>query len=282
VNKVFRNKLATRKNRLKRRSGNILREVFNALLLLILIFTVTMTMIFGYNYTISSPYFLIKETTVRGCRELTEKDVLSLAAIKPAQNILAANIDTIAGRISTNPWVKDVSIGREFPDRLVIEVQERTPVALIRRDNNFYLVDIEGVVFKKLQAGDEDDLPLLTGCYQGKKENPELLKKSIRLLRYLATAKDFPTIDCISEVHGSERFGLSIFTNKGISLQLGFDSYQNKLKRLVPVMADLTKRNTGGGFLHVDLSDPLKISVQRRNITGSREPIMAGKQYRTL
>jgi len=282
MKKAFRTKLVTRKNRLKRRLGNIFREVFKALFMLSLIFTITMIMIFGYNYTISSPSFRIKETLVRGCKELMEKDILSMAAIKPAQNILTVNIVAITRRISTNPWVRDVSIGRELPDRLVIEVRERTPVALLKEDNNLYLMDLEGVAFKRLEAGDEADLPLVTGCSSNKKTNPDLLKKSIELLRYLATAKEFPTIDCISEVHGSEIFGLSLFTNNGISLQLGFDSYQNKLKCLIPVMTDLTKRNVGGGFLHIDLSDPLKTTVQKRNIAGPTEPTRAEKQYMTL
>ncbi|MDI6777067.1 MAG: FtsQ-type POTRA domain-containing protein [Syntrophales bacterium] len=282
MKKSWKTKWLTRRNRLKRRSGNIFREVFKVFFLLSAILTITMIMIFGYNYTISSPYFQIRETAVRGCKELTEKDILLLAAIKPAQNILTVNMNTITRRISTNPWVRDVSIGRELPDRLVIEVRERTPVALIQGDSGFYLMDLDGVAFKRLEAGDEADLPVLTGCASGKKTNPELIKKSLKLLRYLATSRDFPTIDRISEVHGSEISGLSLFTNDGMSLQLGFDSYENKLKRLIPVMADLTRKNLRGGFLRIDLSDPVKITVQRRNIAGSIKPVRAEKQYRTL
>lgn len=281
MKKSWKTKLVTRKNRLKRRSGDISREVFKVLFLSSVILTITAVMIFGYNYTISSPYFRIRETIVRGCKELTEKDILSLAAIKPSQNILTVNMDAVTRRISTNPWVRDVSIGREFPDRLVIEVRERTPVALIHRDSNLYLVDLEGVAFKTLEARDEADLPVLTGCASDKKMNPELIKKSLKLLRYLATSKDFPTIDRISEVHGSEISGLSLFTNDGISLQLGFDSYENKLKRLIPVMADLNRKNLKQGFLCIDLSDPVKVTVQRRNIKGPQEPVGAEKGYRT-
>ena len=281
MKKSWKTKLATRKNRLKRRSGDIFREVFKVLFLFSVIFTITTVMIFGYNYTISSPYFRIRETIVRGCKELTEKDILGLAAIKPSQNILTVNMDAITRRISTNPWIRDVSIGREFPDRLVIEVRERTPVALIHRDNNFYLMDIEGVAFKMLEAGDEADLPVLTGCASDKKMNPELIKKSLKLLRYLATSRDFPTIDRISEVHGSEISGISLFTNDGMSLQLGFDSYENKLKRLIPIMADLDRKNLKQGFLCIDLSDPVKVTVQRRDIKGPREPVRAEKGYRT-
>ena len=278
----WKTRLATGKNRLNRRSGNIYREIFKVFFLLTVVLMITMTMIFGYNYTISSHYFRIREVAVRGCKELTEKDILLLAAVKPSQNILTVNMDAVARRISTNPWIRDVFVGREFPSRLVIEVRERTPIALIQGDNSFYLMDIDGVAFKRLEAGEEGDLPVLTGCFHGKETNPNLLKESLGLLHYLAVSRDFPTIDNISEVHGSEAFGLSLFTTSGVSLQLGFGSHQNKLKRLIPIMADLTRKNLREGFLRIDLSDPAKITVQRRNIAGFLEPVRADKQYRTL
>ena len=58
---------------------------------------------------------------------MTEKDILASAEIKPAQNLLAVNTDAVIRRVSANQWVKNVYIGRELPDKLVLEVQERTP-----------------------------------------------------------------------------------------------------------------------------------------------------------
>ncbi|MDO8785959.1 MAG: FtsQ-type POTRA domain-containing protein [Syntrophales bacterium] len=282
MKKSWETRLPKNKNRLKRHSGNMSREVFKVLSLLSAVLTITAAMIFGYNYAISSPYFLIREIIVRGCKELTEKDVLSLAAIKPSHNILTVNMVAVKKRISVNPWVRDVSIGREFPDRLVIEIRERVPVALIHRDNNLRLLDIEGVAFKALEAGDEIDLPVLTGSNSGKNMDPKLIKKALKLLHYLATSKDFPTIDRVSEVHGNETSGLSIFTNEGMSLQLGFDSYENKLKRLLPVMADLNRKELKQKFLHIDLSDPVKVTVvHRENIKGPQKSGGTEKGYRT-
>ncbi|MEI7673544.1 MAG: hypothetical protein WCK00_15665, partial [Deltaproteobacteria bacterium] len=74
-----------------------------------------------------------------------------------------------------------------------------------------------------------------------------------------------------------------LFTNTGLCLQLGFDGYENKLKRLTPVMADLDRKNLKTGFLLIDLSDPAKINVQRRNIlepAGPKRQASAGKGFR--
>lgn len=110
----------TKKYRLRRRLKNTTRECLKAVLLAGIILTLGAAMIYGYNYVISLPYFQIRETVVRGCKELTEKDILSLASIRPSHNLLAINSEAINRKIMTNPWIRKVYIGRELPNRLVI------------------------------------------------------------------------------------------------------------------------------------------------------------------
>jgi len=274
-------RLAAAKYRLQRRSEHIVRDVVTAFLSLTVVAVLTSFMVYGFSFIISSPYFQAREITIRGCKELTEKDILSLVAIRPSQNILVVNAEEACRRIRTNPWVKDVSVGREFPDRIVIEIRERIPVALLKKDAVFYLMDLEGVTFKKLEMGDEMDLPILTGFHaEGKTDGP-LLGKSLELLQFLAKTADFPNIKVVSEVHGSERSGISVFTNNGLCLLLGFDNYENKFKRLPVVMADLDRRNQKAAFMQIDLSDPVKVTVQQRNILTPSETVPAKARYKT-
>lgn len=275
-----KSRLEAKKYRLKRRSKHILHELLRTVLLLSAVSIIVAGMIYGYIFTISSSYFQIKEIIVNGCKEITEKEILSYAAIKPSQNLLAINLGTITRRIESNPWVKEVSIGREFPNRLIINLQERTAVALVKRDNGFNLLDVDGVVFKKHEKNDEVDIPVLNGCSSDDNESV-IFTKSLELLRYLSASNEFPTIRNIAEIHGHEVFGLSLFTDSGLCIRLGFDSYENKLKRLNTVMADLERRNMKLGFLLIDLNDPAKITVQQRNVLGPAIPIGPKKGLRT-
>lgn len=280
MKKQLHQQLEAKKHRLERHAGEILREIGRAILLTGGIAAVTALLLVGYDLTIRSHYFSIRETVVRGCKELTEKEILALAGVRPAANILTLNPDAIARRIKANPWVQEVSIGREFPDRLVILVRERKAVALLQADKGIYLLDSEGSPFKKMEPEDELNLPILTGCVKDGRTDEALVKKSLALLIYLAGAADIPDIGGVSEVHGNETFGLSLFTDVGLCLKLGFDGYENKLKRLTPVMADLDRKNLKEGFLLIDLSDPAKINVQQRNILGPEGPVGAGRGYR--
>lgn len=283
MKKPFRMQLEAKKNRLRRRAGEVLREIGRVILLTGAIVFITAALVIGYDRILRSPDLRIRETVVKGCQELTEKEILTLASVRSSANLLTINRDAIARRIRANPWVREVFVGREFPCRLVIVVRERKAVALLERDEGLYLVDGEGTPFKKLETGEESDLPVLTGCVRGGILDGALVKKSLSLLNDLAGIKDGPEIGKVSEIHGNETFGLSLFADTGLCLQLGFDGYENKLKRLTSVMADLDRKNLRTGFLLIDLSDPAKINVQKRNIlepAGPRKPAGAGKGFR--
>ena len=275
-----KSRLEVKKYRLKRRSKHIMHELLITALMLSAISIIGAMMMWTYNFTVSSSYFQIKEIVVRGCKELTEKEILSYAAVKPSQNLLSINLSTIARRIDANPWVREVTVGREFPDRLIIDLQERTAVALVKRDNGFNLLDLDGVAFKKLDKNDEVDIPVLNGCYSDDAESP-LFAKSLELLRYLSASDEFPNIRNVAEIHGHEVLGLSIFTDSGLCIRLGFDSYENKLKRLNVILADLERRNMKLGFLLIDLNDPAKVTVQKKNVLSPVVPMELKRGYRT-
>jgi cell division protein FtsQ len=283
MKKPFRMQLEAKKNRLRRRAGEVLWEIGRVILLTGAIVFITAALVIGYDRILRSPDLCVRETVVKGCQELTEKEILTLASVRSSANLLTINRDAIARRIRANPWIREVFVGREFPCRLVIVVRERKAVALLERDEGLYLVDGEGTPFKKLETGEESDLPVLTGCVRGGILDGALVKKSLALLNDLAGIKDGPEIGKVSEIHGNETFGLSLFADTGLCLQLGFDGYENKLKRLTSVMADLDRKNLRTGFLLIDLSNPAKINVQRRNIpepAGPRKPAGAGKGFR--
>jgi len=280
MKRAFRRKLEARKYRLKRRGRSISMDISRSVLLIFLVMFVAVSLIFTYSFTISAPCFRIRETVVRGCREVTEKEVLLLGSIKSSQGLLTLNEEAISRRIRANPWIKTVAVGRELPDRLVLQISERTAIAVIRQDPNLYLMDREGVIFKKLGKSDEVDLPVLTGLYRQGQLNESLLKSARSLLSDLSTSKFFPTLDRISEIQGHEVQGLSVFTDNGLCLVLGLDGYGDRLRRLAPILEDLKRREPEGGFFRIDLRNPLKVTVSRRNIPAPQGPANPQQEYK--
>ena len=272
----WKKSVEVRKNRLKRRSSKIFREAAVVSLLWLVVLVMGVLLIFSYNLVLTSSWLKLEKTTVKGCANTTEQDLLLVSGIKPATNILALNVDGIARKIKTNPWVEEVYVVRELPNRLIIEIQERKPMALVKREDSLYLMDSQGVIFKKFE-GEEANLPVLTGCAEDGKEDPVLVRKSIELINLLSASSSFPQIKNVSEIHGEENIGFSIFLDSGLCLKVGFGDYEGKLKRLKPVLADLARRNVNPGFLTIDLNDPDKVTVQKNDLTGGSR----GKGVRT-
>lgn len=265
--------------RMVRRFGEVSGDFFRALSMLFCAAALTCAFIYVYSSLLSSPYFAIRETSVRGLNELTEKDILTLADVKPAQNLLAVNKKAIERRVGDNPWVKNIYVGRELPDRLVLELKERQPLALFKSKNDFYLVDTEGSLFKKINQHDEVDLPVITGVGQEEITKEHFFKDALDLVKMLEGNRKYSYLGTISEVNIDELFGLSMLTEKGLYLKLGKDGFEDKLGNLKIVMADLEKKGMAKGFLCIDLGDASKITVQRKNIVVKGQGEAKGRRY---
>ena len=274
-----RSGLKAKKNRMRRRFTNISGDFITAMGLLLAIAVLSSLFIYTYNVIISRPYFEIKEISVRGLKELTEKEVLASAEIRPSQNLLSINTDAVICRVAANQWVKNVYIGRELPNKLVLEVQERSPLALVKQGNDFYLMDGEGFVFKKLGKGDEVDLPILTGFNVQDKTKSSLFLSTLNLLKTVSGSSQYAYLGTISEIHIDDVFGLSLISGTGLYLKLGMSGFESKLKKLTLVLADLEQRGMKNGYLCIDLSDESKVTVQRNNAPGRIEKGIKGKQY---
>ncbi len=272
--------LEARKNRLRRRLIGSMGESLSALGLLMAATLLCAMFVLAYSALLSASYFEIREVSVRGLKELTEKDILALAGVRPRSNILSVNTSAVSERIAANAWVKAISVGREFPDRLVLDVRERKPVALVKQSGDLYLMDSDGYVFKKLSKTDDVDLAILSGVNAQAKTQPPLVGDALKLLSTLAGSEKYEFLGLVSEVHIHEIFGISLLTDRGLHLKLGRDNFESKLCQLDVVLADLEKRGMKDGHLLVDLADISKVTVQRKEALVKTGEKRKGPQYK--
>ena len=64
------------------------------------------------------------------------------------QQLVTTDLDAIQRRVLTvMPAVKSVDVSREWPDKILIKVTERTPVAVIDEADGLHALDAQGQVF---------------------------------------------------------------------------------------------------------------------------------------
>ena len=182
-----------------------------------------------------------------------------LADVALGSPLVDVDLAATAAGVERHPWVAHADVRRAFPDRVVIDVRERVPTALLLLDD-LYVVDAEGNPFRKA-TGVSLDLPVITGIpLSFASEQPDLARRIIRdALQILADGGDDGGAgagniarNAVSEVRFDRRAGYMVVQRNGGEVLLGFEpkAALGRLARLSHQGVDLSSPH------RVDLGSP--------------------------
>lgn len=96
---------------------------------------------------LGSRLLVVRAVEVTGTHVVPKSEVLAAAAIPEGLPLLRVDTGAAARRVERIAQVRSVVVSRDWPDRIVIEVQERTPaLAVPAVGGGFLLVDPSGVI----------------------------------------------------------------------------------------------------------------------------------------
>ena len=107
--------------------------------------------------------FGVDAVTIAGQIELGEAQLLQAAGVNPRQSLLFLDVDDMRKRLLALPLVKNVSVRKLFPGRLVIEVVERQPYGLWQKDGVVSVVAADGAPIDVLHDEKFARLPFVVG-----------------------------------------------------------------------------------------------------------------------
>jgi len=225
-------------------------------------------LVFGYNELIHAKYFEVKKVVLRGLNRVSQEEVLQLTGLqdRPA-NILAVRLRDMAQRLHAHPWVDQVSITREIPDTIIVEVTERRARALLDL-GPLYFLDESGKPFKKAEETDASDLPVIVGF-----SKYDFLKRSdivegalveiFQLMDVLERRNDRFRLGNIARVEFDRVRGITVFTRENLLVKVGFGEYDAKFKRLGRVLAHLKMKGLHQGLVYVNLECGPRVVIRR-------------------
>jgi len=211
----------------------------------------------GYQYVTTSAHFEARSLAFEPTPHLSVERLTELMDLQPGTNILAVDVDAMRSKIEADPWVASASVQRQLPDTLRVAVTEHEPVALLLA-GYFYLLNREGLPFKRVEPGERGELPVITGV-----EREALVKLLVkgdpaaghvirRALDVLA-AYDAKARPRLSEVHIGEGGEALLYTEKtGTLLRLGRGPLGDKLERFDALRAALGERADKLSVVHLD------------------------------
>jgi len=101
--------------------------------------------------------FRVDEILVVGRQETPRQELLDAVRLSRGAPILAFDIEAARTRVEALPWVRHARIERMLPDTILLNVEERQPLALWQHRGKFALIDHEGEVILR------DDLERFAG-----------------------------------------------------------------------------------------------------------------------
>jgi cell division septal protein FtsQ len=218
-----------------------------------------------YVHLLGDPYFRVREVEVEGGQKITRETLLSLTVIEGMPNLFSVRLKEVVKRLESHPWIEQVRVRKVFPNKILIQIEERKPMAIIQLEELYY-IDIKGEIFSRLGERDEYNYPYLTGLTrQVLEKDPveakRLISKALELLRIVSQEK-FTPLEEISEIHMQKAFGIHCFTKaEGVEVKMGWEDFAEKLKRLSLIWSDLRKR--GWSAVSIDCSDLKRMVVKK-------------------
>lgn len=95
-----------------------------------------------------SQVLAVQSVQIRGTGVLTPAQVRSAADVPIGRPLARVDLEAIADRVRTLAPVQDVEVHRIWPDRIGIEVTERTTVAVVEVGGRIRGMDATGVLFR--------------------------------------------------------------------------------------------------------------------------------------
>lgn len=209
------------------------------------------------RYVTTSPRFSVRTITVAGTQRRTAEQVATLAGTAIGKNIFSVDPKVAEAGILADAWIERAKVTRTLPGTIEISIAEREAHAICAIGGELYLVTRDGDLFKKADADDPIDLPVITGVLpqQVAKDRAGVILDNKRLLDVaddlgkVGVARRYP----IQEMHRSTDGSLVVTIGKeAILLHFGHPPYRAKIEQASRVLNEVARRKASASVIFLD------------------------------
>ncbi len=191
------------------------------------------------------------------------------------RSVLRIPLDDRRSQLEQIPWVESASVQRILPNRIRVELIERTPVAFARNGTELALIDSHGVILERPQ-GEDLHFPILNGV----SEDLPREQREKRMQIYEEFMKDVDLVragssDRVSEIDLSNPKDLrAVMTglagptdSQAVTIHFGSNDFTGKYKMLVDNFSQW--QANAGRVQSIDLQYSRQVVVNPDNGTGT-------------
>jgi cell division protein FtsQ len=236
----------------------------------------------GVWWVSQRPMFTLKAVRVESMYGLNLQHVNELTVRngvigKIKGNFFTTDLDQVRSTFEAVPWVRKASVRREWPNQLIVAVEEHEALGTWGIDGR--LLSVKGDVFEAnlAEADDDHELPAFEGPPGSEKE---VLARFAELRSWFAPVRLVP-----ESVSLSNRYAWTVKLDNGMSVALGReqdkDTLRGRVQRLVSIYPQLVARLQEGRIDTIDMRYPngLALSSAALNVpSDATKPVKAAKK----
>jgi cell division septal protein FtsQ len=164
--------------------------------------------------------------------------------------------------VAKDKRVSKVSVYREFPSRLRIEIDPRTPVlGFLSNDGRIYPVATDATLLPALTVHEAQDMPLLRGSELS--DEPKLREMALELFDSLPADGAFRKRD-VSEIVYTKKDGFGVYLNGSpAEVRMGDSDFGPKVSRVEKVLSYLESQNIKGRVIDARYNKKVVVRVRK-------------------
>ena len=206
------------------------------------------TALAGYKaslYVASDPQFTLSRDrkdaiTILGLTYASRFKVQRIFAGDFDRSIFSVPLAERRRRLLGIDWVEDASVSRVWPDRLVIRIRERKPVAFVSFRSGPLLIDAQGVLLEQ-PAQAQFTFPVLSGV----REEETDAERRVRVRAFLQVQEDLGYLAKeVSEVDASDPENIRLVAQvdrRVVTLLLGEGNYAQRFQNFLNHYPEIRK-----------------------------------------
>lgn len=189
------------------------------------------------QYVYSHSYFAVTDIAIEAEAPFSPEEILTHSGLTRGVSVWEIDPQQVEERLLAVSGIRAAQVQREFPQRVVIHVQTRRPVAVIARPTVTYLDDAgESFTFPNQQP--ELDLPYVTGLTEMALDSVTARAALVGVLPLLPLATVWA--EPLSEIHWDQTRGYTLFlARRHLTIRLGWETAPEKFAQVGMVLAHL-------------------------------------------
>ncbi len=199
---------------------------------------------------------------IQGRQHASRRAIEGAFADDMGRSIYMLPLDARRSTLRTVDWVKDATVMRLWPNRVVVRVAERKPVAFVTLSGSRYgLIDEDGVILPP--ATDRFHLPVLRGvaARDPLADRRDRVQRMQKLLHALGA-----NADKIAEVDATDREDLRVtqsYDGRIVTLLLGDQNFAVRYQNFLNHYAEIREKMPDASSLDLRLEDRITVVEQK-------------------